>query len=473
MALLATAAGLGPVAIAPLAGVAALAAILAAPVAGPVLGFFAFALLVDNPGERPSDGHWQSPLFGVGQALYNNLNSLTGIGALRFSAIEGIIALLALLVLGRKLVGDPIDDPERLGAIPNPLKHAFAFFFGAIVFLEVWGVARGGDFKQSLWQLRQLFWLPVLGIVFGNAIKTPGARLALLRIIMAVAWIRGLVGTYFIFGYARPRGIEADYATTHSDSMLTVVAMLIGLTAVAERPSRQHIALNLLLQPVLFAGLLANNRRLAFVGLAAGLAVLVALGPPSILRFLKRSLIVLIPLALVYVAVGWNSKSGIFKPVAMIRSVTSQDDDSSKTRDIENYNLIQTLKRNPLIGSGFGHEYHEVVKAHDVSYVFAQYMFIAHNSVLWILAIGGWLGFAALWALFPMGWVMALRVHRSSTKVVDRVTAMATVVMVASFVLQAWGDMGLQSWMGTLLVTALLGATGALFTQQQQTETGR
>jgi hypothetical protein len=153
--------------------------------------------------------------------------------------------------------------------------------------------------------------------------------------------------------------------------------------------------------------------------------------------------------------------------------VTAQDDDSSKTRDIENYNMIQTLKRRPLVGSGFGHEYHEVVRAHDVTEFFTQYKFIAHNSVLWILAIGGWLGFAALWAVFPVGLLTALRVYRSSSQVVDRVTAMAAAVMVALFVLQAWGDMGLQSWMGTLMLAALLGATGALGTRQLQMETRR
>jgi len=54
---------------------------------------------------------------------------------------------------------------------------------------------------------------------------------------------------------------------------------------------------------------------------------------------------VLLPLVAVYAAAGWNSTSGVFKPVAMVRSVSSQEDSSSKTRDIENFNLIQTLKQ--------------------------------------------------------------------------------------------------------------------------------
>jgi len=33
---------------------------------------------------------------------------------------------------------------------------------------------------------------------------------------------------------------------------------------------------------------------------------------------------------------------------------------------------------------------------------------------------------------------------------------------------QAWGDMGLQSWMAALLVAAFVGATGALWTTRER-----
>jgi hypothetical protein len=258
--------------------------------------------------------------------------------------------------------------------------------------------------------------------------------------------------------------------TTHSDSVLTVVAILTGLTALSERPSRNHVLLNVFLQPVLLLGLIVNNRRLAFVSLGVGMAALILIGPPTLLRFVKRSTLVLLPLVALYVGIGWNSTSGIFKPVSMIRSVSSQDDSSSKTRDIENYNLIQTLKQHPVLGSGFGHEYFEMVQANRVDQYFAQYRYIAHNSVLWLLSISGWVGFTPLWAVFPVALLIALRVHRKSTTVVDRVTAFVTAAAVLCFVLQAWGDMGLHSWLGTLVVTSLMGATGSLFTAQQRAE---
>lgn len=468
LALVAMGTGVAPVIA--LVGLLGLAALLAAPMQTVAIALLGFSLLVDNPGERPMDGLWDSPVSAAGALLYENLHRHTGIAALRFSALELLIALLVGIVVYRKVQGDPIDDPLALGALPSPMKTAFALFFVALVSLEIYGLARGGDFRNSLFQFRQLFWLPLLGVLFGHAFRHPGARPALLRTLMAVAWLRCAVGAYFHFVVCCSPGRIPEYAMTHSDSILIVVAMFIGLTALAERASHAHIALNVLLQPMLLVGLIVNNRRLAFVSLAAGIAVLILMGPPSLLRFLKRSLVVIVPLTALYVAVGWNSTAGIFKPVSMIRSVTSQTDTSSQTRDIENYNLIHTLKQRPVFGSGFGHEYIEISKAYSIDHYFAQYRYIAHNSVLWLLSISGWAGFSLLWAVFPVALLVSLRAHRRSTTVIDRVTALATAAAVLSFVLQAWGDMGLQSWMGTLVVTSLMGASGSMFTEQGRME---
>jgi len=460
--------GAGLMALVPLMAIAAVAALLAARMQVSALLLLGVALLVDNPGERPYAGLWQSPLSALGSLLYENLHRHTGIDALRVSALELLTGGLLLLLVVRKLLGDRLDDPTNLGAVPNPMKVAFAVYFAAMVWLEVYGLARGGDFRNSLWQIRQLFWLPLLGVLFGHALKTTGARVALLRIVMVVAWVRCLLGIYFVNVIAKPRGLEIEYAMTHSDAILSVVAMLIGLAALVERLSIGHVVMNLLLQPVLVWGLLVNDRRIALVALACGALTLVLLGPPMLKRLLKRSLLVMVPVGMLYVAIGWHSSAAIFGPVATLRGMSSSEDVSSQTRDIENYNLIQTLKAHPILGSGFGHEYNEVVQAYRVDSVFAQYRFIAHNSVLWLLSIAGWLGFSAVWAVFPVGVLVAIGVHRASTTPVDRIVAFATVAAILSLVVQAWGDMGLQSWMGMLVVTSLMGATGAMYTAQQR-----
>jgi uncharacterized membrane protein len=121
-----------------------------------------------------------------------------------------------------------------------------------------------------------------------------------------------------------------------------------------------------------------------------------------------------------------------------------------------------------VLGSGFGHEYHEVVQANRVDQFFAQYKYIAHNSVLWLLSLSGWLGFTAVWLVFPVAVLIALRVFRAAQTGVDLVVSYGTIATVVAFVVQAWGDMGLQSWMGTLLVAAFTGATGAMWTSMER-----
>jgi len=467
VSLLLVLAGTGVVApLVPLVGLAALVVVWSTRLQVSALVLVAVALVADNPGERPAEGRWQSPVYAVGEVLYDNLHKHTGIGALRFSALEGAIALLMIILLYRKMRSSPIDDPDGLGAIPNPMKIAFGLFFATLVALEVYGLARGGDFKNSLWQARQLFWLPVLGVVFGNALKTAGARTALLRIIVAAAWVRCVMGIYFTYTIARPSGWQLEYVMTHSDAILTVVAMMITAAAWIERRSLAHLLLNVLVQPVLLLGLQVNDRRIAFVALAGGAVALILMGPAWLRTTVRRGLVVAVPAGLLYIAAGWHSTSPIFSPVATIRGVVTSEDTSSQTRDIENFNLIQTLKQRPILGSGFGHEYVELVQAYKVDHLFAQYKFIAHNSVLWLLSLSGWLGFAALWSLFPVAVAVALVVHRTARLPLDRVTAFGAVAASISFLVQAWGDMGLQSWMGILVLASLLGATGALYTRQ-------
>ncbi|MCX5762517.1 MAG: O-antigen ligase family protein [Gemmatimonadetes bacterium] len=454
--------------LAPLAVVAALMFVFGARMDVTAIVLLTVSLLFDNPGERPMEGKWNSPFLGMGEVLYLNLHKLTGIEALRISALEVLIAVFMFVVVLRKVGHDPIDDPQGLGVMPNPMKSAFLCFFTAIVLLELRGLLRGGDFKNSLWQVRQLFWLPILGVLFGHALKTTVARLWLLRVVMGVATVRAALGLYYYLVIARATGERPAYVTTHSDSILAVVAILIAASALVSKPSRDHLLMNLVLQPVLLAGLIVNDRRIAFVSLAGGAITLLLLAPVALQRRLRRAVLYSLPLIALYTAAGWSSTSGIFRPVQIVRSVSSQDDDSSKTRDIENFNLIRTLKAHPIMGSGFGHEYNEVVQGNRVDQFFAQYRFIAHNSVLWLLSLSGWLGFAALWIVFPVAVLIALRVFRAATAGVDQVVSFATIATVLAFVVQAWGDMGLQSWMGTVLVAAFTGATGALWTSMER-----
>src|SRR5205823_14279352 len=111
-------------------------------------------------------------------------------------------------------------------------------------------------------------------------------------------------------------------------------------------------------------------------------------------RALARLGLLAAPLFAAYVVAGWGSPASVFRPVAAIRSMVAADksahgaDESTESREIENYNLSQTLRRHPL-GTGLGHEYEEVVRGPDISSSFALYRYIPHNSVLWLMSAAG------------------------------------------------------------------------------------
>ncbi|RKH37246.1 O-antigen ligase domain-containing protein, partial [Corallococcus sp. AB050B] len=107
-------------------------------------------LAVDYTPERPQSMFWPSPLFPLGRLLFSQLHELVGIGALRFPLIDGLIIGSIALGIYRRATKSKIDPP--VVPIPRPLVVVLALSFFSIMWMEVWGIARGGDIKNSLWQ---------------------------------------------------------------------------------------------------------------------------------------------------------------------------------------------------------------------------------------------------------------------------------------------------------------------------------
>src|SRR5206468_8264485 len=99
-------------------------------------------------------------------------------------------------------------------------------------------------------------------------------------------------------------------------------------------------------------------------------------------RLVVHALLAALPLIVGYVGAGWNSQSKVFAPVKVFRSVSDSDVDASTLyRDLENYNLLATMRANPFVGTGFGHPFAEIVTLPDISF-FKEYRYMPHNSVI-------------------------------------------------------------------------------------------
>ena len=414
------------------------------------------------PSRLPDENEmWHSPVYPLQLLLTENLNKLTGVEALRFSGFEIVLLCLIVLIGLRALAGDRTDAAGRV-APARPLVIALVMSFAAIVALEIWGVARGGDVRQSLWQFRELLWMPVLALLLCATMR--GVRDAILfaGLTAGVSCFKVLLGAYYYYGIARPLGVVPATVTSHADTLLFAVSIAVWLSAAYYRPARRHTILASALTVWVLFGIIINNRRTAYLTLLALVVMFYATLPRRARRTLTRTALLALPVLAAYVAVGANRSGAIFTPAAKLMSVVTQKDGSSLTRDIENYNLITTLHGNPLIGTGWGHPYVEAVHADDISKAFAQYRFIAHNSVLWIWSIGGMIGFTLIWLPIATGVFLAARARAFATTPHERAVAYGALATFVAFVIQAWADMGTQSWTTESMLAVALAASGQL-----------
>ena len=465
--LAAVVAGGGSLALAtvPLLGAAGLYALGKARARTSALVALFLVLALENPGD--AGGRWQSPLHELGALLLANLNLSLPVRALRFTGLDVLMALLLVVLLCRRAVRSPVDH----SAVPaaRPMSWAAATWLGTVLMLWAYGLARGGDFRNSLWQCHQLLWLPGAYFVFQSALRDPRDHGALARVVVAAAGVKaGLALWVRLTVSASPQVLPT--ATSHGDSALFACAFALVAALLLEQAVPGRVPAAGFVLALLAAGMLANNRRLAWVEVAAALAVVyVAASATAVKRAITRAGVMAAPLLALYCAAGWASSSIAFKPVRVVRSlVEPRADVSTAMRDIENFNLLWTLRDHPLLGTGFGHEYVEKVRGMDISSIFAQYRFVPHNSVLGLLASGGVVGLSGIFLTFVVAVYLAARAHRFARSPADRAAALAVIAAVVVYLIQCYGDMGLVSWTGlftlapALVVAArLAAATGA------------
>jgi hypothetical protein len=416
----------------------------------------ALAIFIEAPQETPT--WWTSPLKLADTALYASLKDFMGVPGMSLPFF--FFACLGLIWRGRKAVKKEI--------VPKPPRVAvriFAAFLIALTALEVWGIARGGAIQPSFFQILQLLTLPICGFAFLYSFRGPEDLGAIGSIIVAAAVVRSaFVAIMYVVSAAAFRHEEGFFVTTHSDSMLFVAGITFILAFLLEHRKSKTILKGTGLILAILVGVALNNRRLAFVSLGfLPVMVFLSLKPSPIKRRLTRALIILGVLGTVYFAIGSQVKDvAIFAPARQAMSVLNQDDNSSESRDIENYNLILTLKDSPVVGHGFGWEYIEKLKVYDISDLFSLYLYIPHNGVLWLWSVGGVVGFAALWFIYPVAAMLAIRVMRRGRTPMERAAGLGCLGVCIATVTQCWGDQGFHSYMTLVLFSLALGVAARL-----------
>ncbi len=469
------------VALTPTLVLGALIATWMLPLRWPLLATTFLVLTLENPSEQPACGQWKSPFYEVGAVLLVHLNLTLKHKALFFSGLDLALVFMFLVAGLRALTRSKVDGPSLAGG-GGPIAPFAILSLAAVAWMWLYGVGRGdADVGSSLWQVQRVAYIPALILLFQLAFRRPSDAAALGKVVVVAACSKAVLAIYIRATVPPPPGDPVLlYATSHADSMLFGVAFCAVLGLLIHRPRGRRMRLALTVLPLLVAGMIANGRRLAWVELAFGVLAVVTLTPRSAAkRAAARTFAALSPLLLGYVVAGWNSGSGLFGPVHTLRSVVdSKADPSTLWRDLENYDLFYTLRHHPLLGTGYGHGYDEVVWLPDISSSYALYRFLPHNSILGLWAYGGLVGFTGLWTLLVVGFYLAARAYRHATRIDDRTTSLAAVSVLVIYLVYCYGDLGLGTWTSVFLVAPALAivsrlavTTGAWPASQAETET--
>lgn len=354
--------------------------------------------------------------------------------------------------------------PSSVRGRAAPMEKAIWCSIGTFLLWALIGIARGGSAFQARFQLHILIMVLVSGLMHIRVFTTPAHYRMLGKTIVYAGLFR--FGEIFIFYITILRSLQEhlESVTSHADSMLFATCIVIVLANALHVRTRKAVLQAVLVTLPMLWSIQINNRRLAWVGLGGALIVMYGLfniGPAR--KIINRYLIRALPLVAVYVVMGWSNPTGVFKPISALQSVNDPNNPSTQSRILENLGLIVTLQTNPLIGTGFGHEYIEISTTYSVgAAIFPEYRYDPHNSVLGLVAFTGALGFAGLWMVFPVTAFLGARGYAHANSPLVRTIALVSVCEVFIHINQLWGDLGALAPQGMVLIAAAMGGASRM-----------
>ena len=433
-------AGGGPLfAMIPVLMVAGGYAIVKAPLRGSVAVLTFLMLAVDDHGE--SIGQWRTPFAGVGDLLHYRLDDAAGVPGLAVTGMEiAIAALLAAWAL-RRARGASVD---AAGQVPpaRVMRGLVVVYVVAVAFAVANGVVHG----QSVvpWKVRNLLHPILLFVLFSAALRGPQDHLLFGRLVVGAALVRSILSIVVQRLAIAETGGKYATATSHGDSVLFSVAVVLLLADAMERADLRRTGRAALLLPLLLAGMAENGRRIAWVMLLVMLVVTYLVSP---MRGWKRSftrfVVVALPVIALYVGVGWNSDGRIFAPLQTLRGVSDTSyDHSAYWREVENWNIAMSMRERPVLGLGLGGRYTEHMFNDDISSLYREYREWPHNTVLGLLLLLGLFAFTAVWSLSAAALFLAFRSYRVAVAPEHRAAALACVAMLVACHVLGYGDTG-------------------------------
>jgi len=380
-----------------------------------------------------------------------NLSTLMGGGPLR----APIVDLVTLALFFASMTRHPRDGWAAMQPTVRAMHMVLWASALTAVALVIIGTVQGGSFNESLWQVRHIVLFPVRAVVLMRALDCTGDELRLIgRLMVAAALFKAAIGLWFFYVVAPGLGYEPQFTTSHTDTLLFVPVLAMYVAKALEGRTPREVFGGFVWAPIVFWGLVCNDRRISYVSFIIGMIVMLVMAPPRpVKRVMARALLLVAPLLPWYVLAGWDTDGkGFFFPVGILRSLVVgevQYAGQIDYRDLENLDILATWNQHRVVPMGFGHQFELLFKLPDISAWFPQWQYNPHNALLWLFAAGGPIGCTLMLLPLVATLYLAARAYRASSDFTERVALLTAIATVIAFVNQLWGDMGNLQWTGS------------------------
>jgi O-Antigen ligase len=395
-----------------------------------------------------------------GQYFYSGLGSYVGMGGILPSPIELLLGLSAVIWFVKGLVR------HRFDFRPGTLKWPMALFALAILLGTLRGFVGRGQLNFILWEVRFLVYMVVCYYLATNTIRTRTHVRWVVAISLVTMTLFGMEGVYRKLALIDTGVIVLPMEFAYSHESVIFWGSLI-LLVIAQftfgAPAWQRL-LGAIGLPLCMAAMLLSERRSGQIGMIMGFLALTL-----VFLMIKRKAfyffcVPVILAFLVYLPIFWNNTSPLGQPARAIRSLKEPDPRdfaSNLYREMEKINIYTTIRRNPLVGVGFGRPFIVVVQMIDVSW-WPLWNYQPHNNIMWIWIKMGPAGYILFWTVMGGGLMRSAYLAKKMKSPEAKVFALLTLSALMTTLVFDYVDLALTGPRATVLIGTLLGTLAVL-----------
>jgi hypothetical protein len=323
------------------------------------------------------------------------------------------------------------------------------------------GLSRGGDSRAAVYEVRPLIYLPLAYLLVVNVCRTTADYRRMFWAAVAGVFVQSLLSLNYLLRLSPSRRDGLESLNEHGSAIGMNLVLTMTVLALVYRGVSWRVRLTLIgiSVPVLWV-YLVNERRAAFIGLAAAMILL------AVILFWRqrRTFWKVVPISVIvflgYTGAFWHSTSSVGFPSQAVKSVISPnslsaaDRSSDDYRKIEIYDLNYTIRSSPITGQGFGKPFLRPIPLADISF-FEFNAYLPHNSLLWIWVKMGFFGFVAVLYLFVKTLMLGADRVRRAALGLDLLAVSSAVMFVMMYAIYVYVDVAWEARNVTLLALSM------------------